>query len=202
MCTCDRKLIAIEKREDPILSILLEIDNSANPAKILMKQWLLSKKSVISIMIEFADFSGTRVLVHNSFPNKNIRACNVELHDDWNKWFKYDTSLHIQKNLKNIRKIDFAREALELVENYGLKFRTKRDRHVKYLYMKVHGQRDSAESNLKFDNALLWADAYSPGSRELRYGSADAGPHYVLPYITLQVLACVVLCIFRNCSAI
>lgn len=120
-----------------------------------MKQWLLSKKSVISIMIEFADFSGTRVLVHNSFPNKNIRACNVELHDDWNKWFKYDTSLHIQKNLENIRKIDFAREALELVENYGLKFRTKRDRHVKYLYMKVHGQRDSAESNLKFDNALL-----------------------------------------------
>lgn len=91
-------------------------------------------------MIEFADFSGTRVLIHNSFPNKNIRACNVELHDDWNKWFKYDTSLHIQKNLENIRKIDFARETLEFVENYGLKFRTERDRHVKYLYMKVHGK--------------------------------------------------------------
>lgn len=41
-------------------------------AKILMKRWLLlKKKSVISIMIEVP---GTRVLVYNSFPNKNIRV--------------------------------------------------------------------------------------------------------------------------------
>lgn len=109
---------------------------------------------------------------------------------------KYDTSLHVQKNLENIRKIDCTREALELVENYGFKFGAKRDRHVKYLYMAVHGQRDSAESNLKFDNALLRAGAYSPGSRELRCGSVGAGPHYLLPYITLQVLACVWSCVF------
>lgn len=35
-------------------------------------------------------------------------------------------------------------------------------------------KKDSAESNLKFDNALLRADVHSPGSRELCRGSGDA----------------------------
>ena len=89
----------------------------------------------------------------------------------------------------------------------GLNPGAKRDRHVKYLYTGAvyGGQKDSAESNLKFDNALLRADAYSPGSRELRCGSADAEHRitpYVLPYITLQVLpvrvwSCVLFAIAR-----
>lgn len=48
-----------------------------HPAKILMKRWQSSKKKkkmVISIMIEFSDFSGTHVLMRNSFSNKNIRV--------------------------------------------------------------------------------------------------------------------------------
>jgi len=53
------------------------------------------------------------------------------------------------------------------------------DGYVKYLYgsdgsMKIEERRkDSTGSNLKFDNALLRANAYSPGSRELCCKSAD-----------------------------
>lgn len=120
-------------------------------------------------MIEFFDFSGTRVCSCVTRFRTKILACNVVLHDDCkrNSW-----SMTLDFTYRKIwrifeKYIDCTREALELVENYGFEFRAKRDRHVKYLYMAVHGQRDSAESNLKFDNALLRAGAYSPGSREL-----------------------------------
>lgn len=55
-----------------------------------------------------------------------------------------------------------------LIKNYWPYFRAKwNDRHVKYLYAMAYTGGGLAESNLKFDNALLRTVLYLPGSREL-----------------------------------
>lgn len=54
--------------------------------------------------------------------------------------------------------------------------------------------KDSTGSNLKFDNALLTTRIRPEAANY----AASRRMRYVLPHIALQVLPCVVLCIFRN----
>lgn len=67
------------------------------------------------------------------------------------------------------------------------------DRHVKYLYANWCNTAGGgpAESNLKFDNALLRAVVHSPGSRELCREGSDALPrvyHVQKPYCRWYIL--------------
>lgn len=67
------------------------------------------------------------------------------------------------------------------------------DRHVKYLYANWCNTAGGgpAESNLKFDNALLRAVVHSPGSRELCREGSDVLPrvyHVQKPYCRWYIL--------------
>lgn len=60
------------------------------------------------------------------------------------------------------------------------------------------GIKDSTGSNLKFDNALFRADAYSPGSRELWCESADTTRIILYRAAGASVWSCVLFAIVQQ----